>query len=264
AHPHPCELPSRFLSRSKFNHQLEGSLDVFMLQQHPRFGITPIPKPKPLPSLEECELPFSVPQGWAWTMLGKLCFKVSDGPHHSPSYVSKDDGIPFLSTRNVRVDGFNLSTVKYVSHEDHAKFTERTKPEVGDILYTKGGTTGIARVNDLDFDFSIWVHVALLKIAQDELSPEFVAMTLNSPLCYEQSQQYTQGSSNNDLGLTRMVKILIPLPSLSEQKRIVSKVTHLLSQVTRLESTLTRRESTRTQLLTAAIHELLSETEAIS
>jgi hypothetical protein len=39
----------------------------------------------------------------------------------------------------------------------------------------------------------------------------------------------------------------------------VSKVTHLLSQVTRLESTLTRRESTRTQLLTAAIHAMLSK-----
>lgn len=50
-----------------------------------------------------------------------------------------------------------------------------------------------------------------------------------------------------------------PNVPLSEQKRIVSKVTHLLSQVTRLESTLTRRESTLTQLLTAAIHELLND-----
>ena len=214
--------------------------------------------PKPLPSLEECEMPIPVPHGREWTMLVKLCFKVSDGPHHSPSYVSKDGGVPFLSTRNVRAVGFDLTTVKYVSHDDHAKFTERTKPQIGDILYTKSGTTGIARGNDLDFDFSIWVHVALLKIAQDELFPEFVAMALNSPLCYEQSQQYTQGSSNNDLGLTRMVMILMFLPPISEQKRIVVKVTHFLSPVTRLESTLTRRESTRTQLLTAAIHAMLN------
>jgi type I restriction enzyme, S subunit len=58
--------------------------------------------------------------------------------------------------------------------------------------------------------------------------------------------------------LTNVKHFLIPVPPLAEQKRIVSTVTHLLSQVTRLESTLTRRESTRTQLLTAAIHELLS------
>ncbi|MFT5094114.1 MAG: hypothetical protein ACI93T_002945, partial [Porticoccaceae bacterium] len=40
--PLPCELPSRFLSRSNFNHQPERSLDVFPLHQHPRFGITPV------------------------------------------------------------------------------------------------------------------------------------------------------------------------------------------------------------------------------
>lgn len=60
------------------------------------------------------------------------------------------------------------------------------------------------------------------------------------------------------LALKRIATSVFPLPPLSEQKRIVSKVTDLLSQITRLESPLTRREATRTQLLTAAIHSLLN------
>lgn len=195
-------------------------------------------------------------------MLGNLCFKVCDGPHHSPSYVSKEDGVPFLSTRNVRIDGFDFSNMKYVSHEDHAKFCERTRPERGDILYTKGGTTGIARVNDLDFEFSVWVHIAVLKIAHNELHPAFIAMSLNSPLCYAQSQKFTQGISNYDLGLTRMVKILMTLPPLSEQKRIVSKVTELLSLCDALEAKLTQAESASTQLLSAAVHHLITGANA--
>jgi type I restriction enzyme S subunit len=216
-----------------------------------------IPKAKPLPALDELELPFPLPDSWEWTMLGKLCYQVSDGPHHSPQYVSKDEGIPFLSTRNVRLDSFDLSNVKYVSPEDHAKFSERTHPERGDILYTKGGTTGIARVNDLDFDFSVWVHVAVLKVAKEFVFSQYVAMALNSPFCYVQSQKYTHGSSNNDLGLTRMIKILIPLPPLAEQKRIVAKVDSLLAQLDELAKQLDTRKQTTQQLLEAAVHGVL-------
>jgi type I restriction enzyme S subunit len=165
-----------------------------------------IPKPHSVPPIEPDQLPFSAPLGWEWTMLGRLCYQVSDGPHFSPQYVSQAEGIPFLSTRNVRVEKFDLANLKYVSKEDHHSFCKRVKPEPGDVLYTKGGTTGIARVNDLPFEFSVWVHIAVLKIAKEHISPHYVALALNSPLCYEQSQTYTQGISNFDLGLTRMIK----------------------------------------------------------
>jgi type I restriction enzyme S subunit len=61
-----------------------------------------IPKPKDLPSLRDLELPFILPDNWAWSVLGQLCFQVSDGPHFSPSYVPREHGVPFLSTRNIR------------------------------------------------------------------------------------------------------------------------------------------------------------------
>jgi type I restriction enzyme, S subunit len=191
-------------------------------------------------------------------MLGKLCYQVSDGPHHSPRYVTSETGVPFLSTRNVRADRFDLSDLKYVSKEDHERFCQRIRPEPEDILYTKGGTTGIARVNDLDFEFSVWVHVAVLRIAKKFLVPRYVAMALNSPLCYDQSQAYTQGISNYDLGLTRMIKILMPLPPLAEQHRIVAKVDELMALCDRLETQLTTTQTESRRLLEAVLHEALN------
>ena len=128
----------------------------------------------------------------------------------------------FLSARNVRVDGWSLSDAKFVSEADYREFCKRVIPEVGDILYTKGGTTGIARVVDLDFRFQVWVHVAVLKINKDAVLPHYVAYALNSIGCYEQSQLYTRGATNQDLGLTRMIRILLALPPIEEQAEIVS------------------------------------------
>ena len=188
-------------------------------------------------------------------MLGQLCYQVSDGPHFSPSYASANEGVPFLSTRNIRVDRFDLVNLKYVSRQDHERFCQRTRPERGDILYTKGGTTGIARVNDLEFDFSVWVHVAVLKIAKELVDAEYVALALNSPFCYAQAQAFTHGTSNSDLGLTRMVKILLPMPPLAEQRRVVVKVEQLMALCDGLEATLASAKSGSANLLEASIRE---------
>ncbi|NCC41530.1 MAG: restriction endonuclease [Gammaproteobacteria bacterium] len=217
-----------------------------------------IPKPKALPVIDELDLPFVPPSGWIWAMLGELCYLVADGPHFSPQYVPAENGVPFLSTRNVRPGRFDLSTVKYVSHEDHEQFCTRIKPERDDIIYTKGGTTGIAKVNDLEFEFSVWVHLAVLRIEKQRLLPRYVELALNSPHCYEQSQRYTQGTSNFDLGLTRMIKITIPLPPLAEQHRIVARVDELMAICDQLEAQLTITQTDSRRLLEAVLHEALA------
>ena len=208
---------------------------------------------KKLPDIDDFQIPFEIPDNWRWTILGQLCFQVSDGPHYSPNYVSNENGVLFLSTRNIKTDRFDLSNVKYISQEDHTLFCQRVKPELGDILYTKGGTTGIAKVNDLEFEFSVWVHVAVLKISKKLLFPQYIALALNSPVCFEQSQAYTQGISNFDLGLTRMIKILLPLPPLAEQHRIVAKCNRLMTLCNNLEKQIDENNSKKTNLLNAVM-----------
>lgn len=216
-----------------------------------------IPKPKPPLPLSQMRLPFEVPKSWTWSTLGQLCYQVADGPHYSPKYVSQENGVPFLSTRNIRPGKFDLSSVKYISRSDHEEFCRRIRPEPNDILYTKGGTTGIAKLNDLSFEFSVWVHIAVLRIEKKRLFPRYVEMALNSPHCYAQSQEYTRGISNFDLGLTRMINITVPLPPLAEQRHIVAKVDALMIFCDQLEVNLQERDLKRARLLGSLLTEAL-------
>ena len=162
-----------------------------------------------------------VPKSWDVITMRRVIRAAIDGPHFSPEY--QDKGIPFLSARNVRPDKWLLDDAKFISKSNYNLFCQRVRPEIGDVLYTKGGTTGVARAVDLNFPFQVWVHIAVLKLDRQLIAPEFLAFCLNSPRCYEQSQLFTRGATNQDLGLGRMKQIELPLPpTLAEQDEIVS------------------------------------------
>jgi len=188
-------------------------------------------------------------------MLGKLCRKVSDGPHFSSNYV--EEGVLFLSGRNIGVDHWHLDDVKYISEEDYVEFSKRIVPEIGDVLYTKGATTGVARVVDLEERFQVWVHVAVLKISQEVANPYFVSYSLNSIGCYEQSQLHTRGATNQDLGLSRMVKIWLTLPPYQEQVEIVRYLDNACQAFDALTATadtaITLLQERRAALISAAV-----------
>jgi type I restriction enzyme S subunit len=169
--------------------------------------------------------PVTNPKGFQEVTLGDVIYKATDGPHVSPVYV--EQGIPFLSTRHVRKGSVEWEDLKFISSSDAEIHWRKCKPEKGDILYTKGGTTGVAAVVDFDREFAVWVHVALLKVNKLKVNPVWLESMLNSEHCYRQSQKLTRGIVNKDLGLKRMVDISMYLPPLDTQEEFVSRLTAL-------------------------------------
>jgi type I restriction enzyme S subunit len=71
----------------------------------------------------------------------------------------------------------------------------------------------------------------VLKVREDLVDPFFLAHMLNSRGCYDQSQLYTRGAANQDLGLTRMARIDLLRPPLEEQKQIVKHIDERTSEI---------------------------------
>lgn len=164
--------------------------------------------------------PSKNPKNWPRINLGDCIHKASDGPHVSPQY--SPVGVPFLSTRHIKPGQIVWEDLKYIDLEQAKIHWKKCKPEQGDILYTKGGTTGLAALVDGNEPFAVWVHVALLKTNKHMVDPAWLESMLNSEFCYRQSQLYTHGIANRDLGLKRMVKIDLYLPPRHEQERFAS------------------------------------------
>ena len=186
--------------------------------------------------------PATNPMGWRETTVGDECFYIKDGPHKSLTDIGKENGgHPFISVRNI-VNGYiDFSTAKYISDEDYANAIKKCYPEKGDMLYSKGGTTGIAKLIDIDEEFANWVHVAVLKFDKAKLNGTFFENMLNGDYCFEQSQRLTKGIANRDLVLSAMAQIKMYCPPMQFQEQFAEFV----NQVNKSKLYITYKNSTR-------------------
>ncbi len=182
------------------------------------------------------EIPFKIPENWCWCRLPELCSKISDGTHKTPTYV--DSGIPFLSVQNISKGYFDLSVIKYITSEEHNELCKRIKPEKDDILICRIGTLGRAIRNNLDFEFSIFVSLGIIRLLSPDLV-DYVITALNSNYGTNWiDDNKVQGSHTNKINLETFPKLFIPIPPLEEQKRIVDKIENIFAQLEILEKSL--------------------------
>jgi type I restriction enzyme S subunit len=178
-----------------------------------------------LGDVERCiddEIPFDIPESWAWCRLGSILLKLTDGAHTTPKYTKT--GVPFISVKDVSSGVLSFENCKYISEEEHRILYDRCNPQKGDILLTKVGTTGIPVIVDTDMEFSLFVSVALLKFDNRFLDIQYLINLINSPLVQLQATENTRGVGNKNWVMRDIANTLIAVPPLQEQHRIVEKI----------------------------------------
>ncbi len=86
---------------------------------------------------------------------------ITDGPHETPVFIDK--GIPFLSVDGIQEGELTFENCRYISIDAHHNYSKKAKIEIDDILLGKAASIGkVARVK-VEFEFSIWSPLALIK-----------------------------------------------------------------------------------------------------
>ncbi|MFZ2576813.1 MAG: restriction endonuclease subunit S [Lactococcus hircilactis] len=149
---------------------------------------------------------------------------VRDGTHASPKYIKQ--GHPMVTSKNLTDSGLDMSDVSYLTDEDFNEINQRSKVDIGDILFGMIGTIGKPVIVDRD-DFAI-KNVALIK---EKTSPEIIntwlIQYLKSPSFERFIQKENAGGTQKfiALGLIRDMKLMTP--SVQEQARIGELLNHL-------------------------------------
>ena len=156
---------------------------------------------------------------WPMPRLQEICDKITDGTHRTPNYT--DSGIPFLRVTDITQSN---GSKKFISYEEHAELIKRCKPEVGDVLYSKNGTIGVAKLVDWDWEFSIFVSLALLKPKRDRLDSRYLETFLNSDGALSQATARSKSGTVTNLHLEEINEMQIPLPPIETQRAIVAQI----------------------------------------
>jgi type I restriction enzyme S subunit len=188
------------------------------------------PLPAEAPSLyEETELGW-LPRDWTVKTLSELTLKIVDGVHHTPRYF--DSGVPFVTVKNLTsTNDIDFRDINYVSKRDHLLFVKRADPKKGDVLVTKDGTLGVARIVKTDADFSIFVSVALLRPDPSLCIAEWLWLFFESGAFQRQLGTLSAGTGLRHIHLEHFRRFLIATPPLPEQERIstvVKKIQHFV------------------------------------
>lgn len=209
---------------------------------------------KPLPSIKQDETPFALPENWLWVRMQEIFTVITDGDHQAPP--QSTSGVPFLVISNVREGCLNFESTRFVSKEFFLSVDNNRKPVEGDILYTVVGSYGIPIVVNTNQPFFVQRHIALLKPSK-LLEVNYLKYVLKSDLVFEQATRFATGIAQKTVPLNGLRKMVVPLPPLAEQKRIVAKVDTLLSLCDALEAKLKAARDSSTTLMEIAAKQIL-------
>ena len=199
-----------------------------------------IKKQKPLPAITDEEKPFDIPESWKWVRLREICSKIVDGDHNPPAGVEYQTNFLMLSAQNINQDRLvNLNNVRYLSEDIFNAVNQRTNVADGDILFTIVGTLGRSCVYRGGYNVTFQRSVSVIKTI---IHNYLFKYSLDAPFIQQFMVKNASGTAQKGFYLKQLEKLLIPLPPLAEQKRIVAKIEELLPHIDRYEQAWSKLE----------------------
>lgn len=215
-------------------------------------------KEKPLPPIKPEEIPFEIPENWVWCRLGEICDNITKGS--SPNwqgvqYVSEGEGILFITSKNVDSFKIDLTKASYVE-EKFNEIEPRSILKKGDILTNiVGASIGRTALFDLDVVANINQAVCILRIEHSFKNKAYLLNLMNSNLALKLMSDNSFAPGRANLSMGDIANFPIPLPPLSEQKRIVAEIEKQFAKTKQLKEHIIANQQATEQLLKALLHQ---------
>ena len=213
-----------------------------------------IKRDKPLPPIADGEKPFDLPQGWEWVRLGSLTSLVTSGSRSWKDYYA-EEGATFIRSQDIKYDRLEFDERAFVKLPSGTEGV-RTQVCLCDVLITiTGANVGKAAVvSELITEAYVSQHVALVRLQNARLV-DYLHLWLVSEHEGRKLLLMSSYGAKPGLNLQNINDLLVPLPPLAEQSRIVARVASLRALWLELRQRLTTARTQQALLAQALVQE---------
>lgn len=197
-----------------------------------------IKKEKPLPEIVEDEIPFDIPESWKWVRLSQIAI-LENGDRSGKYPVEKDYvdfGVPFFGAKDMCDAVMSFDNVRYISMEKFAELGNGKLQDKDFICLLRGsvGKCALFIADEQHHTGFICAQMVIIRCINTALC-HYLASFLASPFYLRYIDSKVTGTAVRQLPAKELGNVLIPLPPLAEQKRIVAKLEEILPLCERLK-----------------------------
>lgn len=190
-----------------------------------------IKKEKPLPEIAEDEIPFDIPDSWKWVRWGDLSKSIQYG-YNAPA--QEKGRIKMVRISDIQDGKVLWDTVPYCDIKEDEIPTYLLG--ANDILFARtGGTVGKSYLVKNIPEEAIYAGYLIRTQYSSLLCPEYMKYFMESQLYWDQLRNGTIATAQPNCNGKTLSKMILPLPPLAEQKRIVAKLEEILPLCERLK-----------------------------
>lgn len=199
--------------------------------------------------IDEDEIPFDVPSKWEWVRLGEIADFID---YRGKTPKKTESGIPLITAKNIKLGFINENPKEFIHESDYDNWMTRGIPKYGNVIFTTEAPLGnVARLN-IAGKYALAQRAIVFKTHEQEID-SFLFFALLSKVIRDSIFDKATGTTVLGIKASKLKKIVIPLPPITEQKRIIHKVEALMSEIDQLERYLERKERLKVAVPKAVI-----------
>lgn len=196
-----------------------------------------------------------IPEDWDTATLSQHCSKLNVGfvGVCEPYYTSENNGIMLIRTGNLYGQKFTFQDLKYVTHSFH-ELNKKSQTRKGDILIARHGSSGSAVLVPSSIEEANTLNIVIIRTIANELDNVFAQYAINSDGVRKQVLEVTAGSTQGVINTGEIAKLIIPKPTINEQRAIAEALSDTDAFIESLEQLIAKKR----QIKQGAMQELLT------